>query len=1044
MKQKQRALTFAAIATLLIGVPRSALLAGTITNDLVAHLTFDSNLNDSSGRGNHGAAVGTVPLVSGKVGANAMQFNSAADESSFNYVSLGAPPDLLFTDATDFSVAFWVKLGSWSGDPAFFSNKSWLNGGNPGYVIATAGDGHLQWNYREADNSRKDYDGPANTLSDGNWHHVTMVVERAGNIRAYLDGVEVDSRPARTPGEVPSSIDTDSLGNSVNIGQDGVGTYTDGNSVSVTNSLIDDLGVWRRPLSASEVFRVYDSGMKGVNLANVPDPTTPAITQASPTDGQTAVKGGVGVTVVIENGTTSLDPNSVKLSFDSAVVAHALSNSGKTNTVTYDPPGLLASGSIHSYQLVYADNGTPVTWKTNNATFTVGHYIDLTLPEPLSLETFDAVAEGEIPTGWVRSNLTSGATGAIDLNDPNSDSYLDWLVISHQRVLDIGALPTGGWDATERLMLPEQYVNGVLVQTLASNNFVYAESDQRNSVGQIQYLFTSDYNLTGKSNIYVSYWSTYEQNQDSLGAAEYSIDGGATWLPIVYMIASGDVLKDGSGTVDAFATLSTPYADVATWVDPNTFETLGGYYGAFIGVESNRWSTLGPYISGRIDDDSMESKRVELFRLTQADNQARVRFRFAQAGTASWYWGIDNLGLYSIATVSPPSATKPADQTAATGNTATFTTTVSGTEPVAIQWRFKNSDIANATNVTLVLNNVQPADAGEYTVKVTNVAGIFETQPATLTVITVTADVTGQWDFENGDLAATVGNPLEYFAPEVQTGTRFGTTASLGIPDIGGAVAKVMEVPELNPMGGYIMRHGASANGGGAYVNQYTLIVDLLFPDASAGKWLAFLQTATANSNDGDFFANTSGGIGISGNYQGKVNPNTWHRVAFAVDLAGPGPAPLVAKFIDGVKVGEQTLGEGRDGRWSLNSTSETANFALLFADNDGDNALMYVNSVQFRNGRLSDASIKALGGASAAGIPVPATAGPELTATKEGNNLLVSWPASATGYNLFSAPALPATTWTQVSGTPQTVGDRVVVTEAIGTGTKFYRLQKP
>ena len=30
---------------------------------------------------------------------------------------------------------------------------------------------------------------------------------------------------------------------------------------------------------------------------------------------------------------------------------------------------------------------------------------------------------------------------------------------------------------------------------------------------------------------------------------------------------------------------------------------------------------------------------MELFRLTQADNQAKVRLRFAQAGTGSWYFG---------------------------------------------------------------------------------------------------------------------------------------------------------------------------------------------------------------------------------------------------------------------------------------------------------------------------------------------------------------------------------------------------------------------
>jgi hypothetical protein len=75
---------------------------------------------------------------------------------------------------------------------------------------------------------------------------------------------------------------------------------------------------------------------------------------------------------------------------------------------------------------------------------------------------------------------------------------------------------------------------------------------------------------------------------------------------------------------------------------------VGGFYGGFIGVASNQWSTLAPYISRRIDDNRVESKRVEIFRLPQADNQASVRLRFAYAGTDSWYFGIDDVGLYSL------------------------------------------------------------------------------------------------------------------------------------------------------------------------------------------------------------------------------------------------------------------------------------------------------------------------------------------------------------------------------------------------------------
>ena len=49
----------------------------------------------------------------------------------------------------------------------------------------------------------------------------------------------------------------------------------------------------------------------------------------------------------------------------------------------------------------------------------------------------------------------------------------------------------------------------------------------------------------------------------------------------------------------------------------------------------------------------MEGKRVELFRIAGADNPKTVRFRFAYAGTDSWYWGVDDFGIYSLATSAP-------------------------------------------------------------------------------------------------------------------------------------------------------------------------------------------------------------------------------------------------------------------------------------------------------------------------------------------------------------------------------------------------------
>lgn len=53
---------------------------------------------------------------------------------------------------------------------------------------------------------------------------------------------------------------------------------------------------------------------------------------------------------------------------------------------------------------------------------------------------------------------------------------------------------------------------------------------------QVQMLFSPDFDLSAKTDVYLAYNSIYTQNQDSLSAVEYSIDQGTTWLPIIDML----------------------------------------------------------------------------------------------------------------------------------------------------------------------------------------------------------------------------------------------------------------------------------------------------------------------------------------------------------------------------------------------------------------------------------------------------------------------------------------------------------------------------
>jgi len=486
--------------------------------------------------------------------------------------------------------------------------------------------------------------------------------------------------------------------------------------------------------TANDRVLVNDAaGIKAFRRVNAA--TGPYVAQASPGKGAVRVSPTSTLSFEIADGASvQVVPGSVALSLDGQAVAATVAKSGSVTKVDFDPPGLLAPLSTHTVKLVYGDSATPANSVANEYTFTVAAYANINLPTPIAFENFESAEEGSLPAGWTQVNFGGTEGAGPDLLNPNSDTYLGWTVISRETVL------AASWDAARRLNVSEAYVNGQQVTSLVNGKFAYAESDNRGG-SQVQYLFSPDYNLTGKNNIYVAYNSIYEQNQDSIGSAEYSIDGGTTWLPIVYMVDEADLIKRADGTIDAVATLNAERTDTAKYDDPVTGEQIGLKYGAFIGAPIT--SALDPYVSGRVNDDALESKRVEFFRLPQADNQAKVRFRFAQAGTGSWYFGIDDLGLYSITVIDPPIVgSNPSDLTVVVGQTAVLKGSANGTG-VTYQWQFNQENIPGQTSSTLTLANVTAANAGKYRLKATNAGGSVNSAEATLTVLPQLTDLSG-------------------------------------------------------------------------------------------------------------------------------------------------------------------------------------------------------------------------------------------------------------------------------------------------------------
>lgn len=89
----------------------------------------------------------------------------------------------------------------------------------------------------------------------------------------------------------------------------------------------------------------------------------------------------------------------------------------------------------------------------------------------------------------------------------------------------------------------------------------------------------------------------------------------------------------------------------------------------------------------------------------------------------------------ALTVVEQPAITlHPASQALAAGSSVLLTADASGSAPLAFQWYFNGTPMPGRTTKSLLLDPVQPADAGEYTIEATNPAGSALSDPAVIAV----------------------------------------------------------------------------------------------------------------------------------------------------------------------------------------------------------------------------------------------------------------------------------------------------------------------
>jgi len=144
------------------------------------------------------------------------------------------------------------------------------------------------------------------------------------------------------------------------------------------------------------------------------------------------------------------------------------------------------------------------------------------------------------------------------------------------------------------------------------------------------------------------------------------------------------------------------------------------------------------------DESTFYSSAVNPGYLVFGTNVLAAEIHQGSAASSDISFEFELSGVQSY--VAPSFTMQPQSQAVSAGSDVTFSAMVVGSTPLSYQWRFNGTNIAGATNVSLVLSNAQFFHSGNYALVVTNTAGGATSQVAVLTVESSDFDGDGMLD----------------------------------------------------------------------------------------------------------------------------------------------------------------------------------------------------------------------------------------------------------------------------------------------------------
>jgi glycerophosphoryl diester phosphodiesterase len=298
-----------------------------------------------------------------------------------------------------------------------------------------------------------------------------------------------------------------------------------------------------------------------------------------------------------------------------------------------------------------------------------------------------------------------------------------------------------------------------------------------------------------------------------------------------------------------------------------------------------------------------------------------------------------------------------------------------------------------------------------------------------------------EWTFDSDAGAAALGDGLlDWSTANARALASYETTNGTTVPHIGGQPAGYVRLPGYTNPADFprLTFNGSAPNGGGLYLNQFTVVMDIYM--SSPHAWLPLFNTNTNNAagNDADWYVSPDGALGISAlgySANGAVTADAWHRIIFAADLG----AGVVSMYLDGTLVRQRTGASLRDGRFSLFTANDPGPDLILA--NEGDNSGIYtrewlLSAFAFTSRTLSDADAAQLGGPKAPGIFLTGAVPPVLTISLDATMTHLNWNQS--GYLLRRSTDL--LNWNPLPGTATATSWSELTTP----GRAFFQLVPP